>query len=78
MVYAPMKLDETASPIAIDYLNLGSRRSGRSGGNGMTLGVLDWVGDELRICMAKAGDPRPKDFACDGKSGRTLSQWRRA
>jgi uncharacterized protein (TIGR03067 family) len=70
MVHALMKLDESVSPIAIDYLNVGR------GPKTVTHGVLDWVGDDMRICMARAGDSRPSDFTCAPKSGRTLSQWR--
>lgn len=71
MVHALMRLDESASPIAIDYLNIGK------GARAVSLGILDWVGDDMRVCMAKPGDPRPSDFSCDAGSGRTLSRWKR-
>ena len=71
MLHALFRLDESASPIAIDYLNIGR------GTRTVSFGVLDWVGDDMRICMAKAGDARPADFTCAPKSGRTLSQWKR-
>lgn len=71
MVHALMRLDESASPVAIDYLDIGK------GARAVSLGIVDWVGDDLRVCMAKPGDPRPTDFSCDAGSGRTLSRWTR-
>ena len=74
MVHARIRLDESTTPIAIDYLNVGR------GPKAVTLGVMEWTGeagDEVRFCMAAAGAPRPADFSCDAGSGRTLSQWRR-
>jgi uncharacterized protein (TIGR03067 family) len=72
MVHALMRLDESASPVSIDYLNIGR------GSKTVTLGILDWLGDDMRVCMAKPGDPRPNDFTCVAKSGRTLSRWTKA
>jgi uncharacterized protein (TIGR03067 family) len=71
MVHALMRLDQSTSPIAIDYLNIGK------GTNTVSYGILDWVGEDMRVCMAKPGDPRPSDFTCERGSNRTLSQWRR-
>ena len=71
MVHAKMRFDESAKPIAVDYLNLGR------GPKSISLGIFEWVGDEARFCMAQAGAPRPADFSCDTGSGRTLSQWKR-
>jgi hypothetical protein len=71
MVHALMRLDESASPVAIDYLNIGK------GPRVISLGILDWVGADLRVCMAKAGDPRPEEFSSPAGSGRTLSTWKR-
>lgn len=69
MVHALMRLDESVSPVAIDYLNIGK------GSPVVSRGILDWVGDDMRVCMAKAGDPRPGEFSCNKGSGRTLSVW---
>ena len=71
MVHALMRLDESVSPVAIDYLNLGK------GPRVVSLGILECGESEIRICMAKAGDPRPPDFSCERGSGRTLSTWKR-
>jgi uncharacterized protein (TIGR03067 family) len=69
MVHAKVRIDESASPIAIDYLNLGPH------GGKVSRGIMEWVGDEVRFLMAKPGKPRPTDFS-SSHSG-TLSQWRR-
>ena len=69
-VHALMRIDESVSPVAIDYLNIGK------GARVVSLGVMDFAGDEWRICMASPGTPRPSDFSCDAKSGRTLSRWK--
>jgi uncharacterized protein (TIGR03067 family) len=71
MVHALMRLDESTSPVAIDYLNIGK------GPRVISRGILDLAGPEMRVCMAKAGDPRPSEFSCESGSGRTLSTWRR-
>ncbi|MBV8761263.1 MAG: hypothetical protein JO257_28460, partial [Deltaproteobacteria bacterium] len=69
MVHAKVRIDETQSPIALDYLSL----SGKSKGV-VTRGIMAWVGDEARFLMAPAGAPRPRSF--DETAG-TLSWWRR-
>jgi len=71
MAHAKMKFDESATPIAVDYLNLSGGAKGK-----VTLGIMDWVGDDVRFLIASPGGPRPKDFAASGK-GLTLSRWRR-
>jgi uncharacterized protein (TIGR03067 family) len=71
MVHALMRIDETVSPVAIDYLNIGK------GTRTVSHGVMEIDASEWRICMASAGDPRPADFSCDKGSGRTLSRWTR-
>jgi uncharacterized protein (TIGR03067 family) len=71
MLHARMRFDESQSPIALDYLNVGR------GAKGVTLGVIELRGDVLRICMATAGGSRPHDFSCERGSGRTFSEWTR-
>jgi uncharacterized protein (TIGR03067 family) len=71
MVDASVRIDETASPIAIDYLHLSGKNKGK-----VTLGILDWQGDDVRFVMAAAGEPRPTSFDAPPKG--TLSRWRRA
>lgn len=72
MVHAKVRIDETVIPIAVDYYNLAGPAKGK-----VTYGAMDWVGEDVRFCMASAGDARPDDFTCEKGSGRTLSQWRR-
>jgi uncharacterized protein (TIGR03067 family) len=69
MVHAKVRIDETQSPIAIDYLGL----SGRSQGV-VTRGIMEWAGDDARFLMAPTGAPRPTSFA---ETAGTLSRWRR-
>lgn len=69
MVHAKVRIDETQSPIALDYLNLAGRHKGA-----VTFGIMDWVGDEARFLMAHPGAPRPTSFS-DTKG--TLTRWRR-
>jgi uncharacterized protein (TIGR03067 family) len=69
MVHAKVRIDESVSPIAVDYYNLAGRPKGR-----VSHGIFEWVGDEARFLMAPAGAPRPASF--DETRG-TLSRWRR-
>jgi len=69
MVHARVRIDETVSPIAVDYLNLAGRNKG-----GVTHGIMEWVGDEARFLMGPAGKPRPRSFA---ETKGTLTRWRR-
>src|SRR5262245_34557365 len=71
MAHAKMRIDETVTPMAVDYLNLEGRQAGT-----VSWGIMEWVGDEIRIHMAKPGDSSPTDFTASGSG--TLSQWRRA
>jgi hypothetical protein len=64
-----VRIDETRSPIAIDYLSLAARTQGV-----VTRGIMEWVGDEARFLMASAGAPRPASFT---ETSGTLSRWRR-
>ena len=71
MVHAKVRVDEAASPIAIDYLNLDGKQAGT-----VSRGIMEWVGEEVRILMPASGQPRPADFSVELAAG-TLSQWRR-
>lgn len=55
--HAKMRFDETVLPIAVDYLNLSGAAKGK-----ITLGIMDWVGDEVRFAIAGPGVPRPVSF----------------
>jgi uncharacterized protein (TIGR03067 family) len=71
-VHARVRVNEAASPLAIDYLGMHGPTSGK-----VSLGILEWAGDTLRINMAPPGSLRPDDFTCAKGSGRTLSEWKR-
>jgi uncharacterized protein (TIGR03067 family) len=71
MLHAKMRVDESMTPMAVDYLALTGKQRGT-----MTLGILDWVGDDVRILMAGPGEPRPLQFEAPAKTA-TLSRWRR-
>lgn len=70
MVHAKMRFDDRTTPISVDYLNLAGAANGQ-----VSLGLLEWMGDDARFVIAAPGLPRPGDFA-PGK-GRTVSRWRR-
>jgi len=72
IVHARVRIDDAVLPVAIDYLGLSGPAMGQ-----VSLGIMDWVGDELRVHMAAPGDPRPADFTPGAGSRGTLSQWRR-
>ena len=71
MLHALMRIDESASPMEIDYLNIGRK------GKTTSRGIMELVDDEWRVCTAPPGAPRPGDFSCPAGSGHTLSHWRR-
>ena len=71
MVHAKMRIDERVTPLAVDYMSLGRPNAGA-----VSLGIMDWVGDDVRFHIAPPGKPRPADFTASPGSG-TLSVWRR-
>ena len=71
MVHAKVRIDESVTPMAVDYLNLDGKQAGT-----VSRGIMDWVGDEARFLIAGPGQPRPADFNVQLSTG-TLSQWRR-
>jgi len=71
MVHAKVRIDERATPAAVDYLNLDGAKA-----NTVSRGIMEWVGDEVRFLIAAPGQSRPADFSVPLGTG-TLSQWRR-
>jgi uncharacterized protein (TIGR03067 family) len=71
-VHAKVRADETKTPVGIDYFGMSGAAKGT-----VSLGILEWAGDELRVNMAPPGRSRPADFTCEKGSGRTFSQWKR-
>lgn len=72
IIQALIRVNEQTDPIQIDYYNLEGTGKGT-----IQQGIMQWIGEEFRSCMAGAGKPRPTDFTCPVGSGRTLSQWKR-
>jgi uncharacterized protein (TIGR03067 family) len=66
------EVDPSREPKGIDViLDGGPNRTER------VLGIYKLKGDELTICMATAGQPRPKEFKAGKGSGCTLRTYRR-
>ncbi len=72
MVDARMRIDAAQLPVAVDYLHSSGTLKGK-----VQQGILEWIGDEVRFCMAAVGDERPTEFSSKPGSGRILSRWRR-
>ena len=70
MAHAKVRIDETVVPAAVDYLNLMGKNKGS-----VSLGIMEWIGDEVRFLIAASGDPRPTDFDTVEKTA-TLSRWK--
>jgi uncharacterized protein (TIGR03067 family) len=71
MVHVKVRIDEASSPLAIDYLSLHGPDAGT-----VSLGRMEWIGDDVRFLIAPPGEPRPRDFDAVLPKG-TLSRWRR-
>ena len=71
MVHALMRIAGSASPMEIDYLNIGKRV------RTLSFGIMELENDAWRVCTAPPGAPRPKDFSCAAGSGHTLSCWKK-
>ena len=71
VVHAKVRVDDGVMPIAIDYLQLDGPQAGI-----VSRGILEWIGEEVRILMPAPGEPRPADFSAVPPGG-TLSRWRR-
>lgn len=72
MIHALVRVDESTSPISVDYYNIGGMGAGTT-----QHGIMRWNSDRACFCMAAPCDARPTDFDCPKGSGRTLSEWRR-
>jgi uncharacterized protein (TIGR03067 family) len=65
-------LDAKAQPAAIDIIPDGGRNRGEH-----ILGIYKLDGDEITICVAQAGQPRPTDFKAEKGSRLTLQRFKR-
>ncbi|HEV3198035.1 MAG TPA: TIGR03067 domain-containing protein [Bryobacteraceae bacterium] len=48
-----------------------------AGQNITMLGIYEFEGEKLKLCFARAGRPRPTEFAARKDSGHTFSVWER-
>ena len=71
MLHGKVRIDERATPMAIDSLNLDDPHAGT-----VTNGIMEWVGENVRFLMSGPGRPRPADCSAPPGSG-TLSKRRR-
>jgi uncharacterized protein (TIGR03067 family) len=72
MLRARFTLDETQRPWAIDYQSLAGSNAGKP-----QAGIAELVGDDLQICMAPPGAPRPAEFESKKDDKRSYTTWRR-
>jgi len=71
MLSASFKLDASQKPAAIDYLNLeGANRKKTQ------LGIFLLEGEQLQICMAAPGKPRPNNVRSEPGDDRSYTTWR--
>lgn len=72
MVDALVRIDESTTPMHVDYANRGGPAKGT-----IQHGIMEWRGDVAWFCMGAPGGERPRDFECANGSGRTLSAWKK-
>lgn len=72
IIRALVRIDESAQPIRIDYLNLEGPARGQQ-----QQGIMEWRNDEAWFCMGAPSQERPAAFESHAGSGATLSAWKR-
>jgi uncharacterized protein (TIGR03067 family) len=65
--------DSSQDPKTIDYVNTAGANKGKT-----QLGIYEFAGDLLRVCVAAPGSSRPKEFRSVRGDQRTLTEWRRS
>jgi uncharacterized protein (TIGR03067 family) len=73
MLQATFTHDPSKSPKTIDYVITAGANKGKS-----QLGIYEFEGDLLRICMAAPGQARAMSFESKKGDGRTFTAWKRA
>lgn len=71
VIHALVRIDESQSPIHVDYGNIGGAAKGT-----VQLGIMEWRNDEAWFCMASPGHPRPTSFEHPSNNV-TLSVWKK-
>lgn len=69
-LHARVRIDESRTPIAIDYLHLDGKNRDK-----VSAGILDWRDDEVWFVIAAPGKPRPSAFEHPARG--TFSRWRK-
>ena len=64
-------IDPSKNPKTIDFEIIGESKPSRK------LGIYEFDGDRLKLCLGKPGAERPTDFSSKTGEGRTLSEWKR-
>jgi uncharacterized protein (TIGR03067 family) len=67
-----IRVDPSRQPKAIDCFMLSGPNRGTT-----YLGIYEFVGDQLRLCYALAGRPRPTEFSSQPGSGHYLAAFQR-
>jgi uncharacterized protein (TIGR03067 family) len=71
MVHAKVRIEESKTPVAVDYMNVGR------GPRLVTHGILELRAGLARFCMASPGAPRPAGFESVAGDGLFFSEWKR-
>ncbi|MCA9272185.1 MAG: TIGR03067 domain-containing protein [Phycisphaerales bacterium] len=71
IIHALVRVDESQSPVHVDYGNIGGVAKGT-----VQHGIMEWRGDTAWFCMASPGQPRPTTFENPSTSV-TLSAWKK-
>jgi uncharacterized protein (TIGR03067 family) len=71
MLNASFMLDNSTKPHSIDYLNIAGANKGKG-----QAGIYEFSGENLKICMAPPGRPRPGEFSSTARDGRSYTTWR--
>ena len=72
MLKAVFSIDASQSPKVMDYQNLAGSHKGKA-----QLGIYEFDGDLLKICMAAPGAERPQQLESTKGDGRALTVWTR-
>jgi len=64
MLDAKLHIDALCAPMEIDYLHKAGPSKGR-----VQKGIMEWTGEDVRFCMAAAGQDRPAEFSCEPGAG---------
>lgn len=70
VIEALVRIEGSACPVQIDYLNTGGNAKGTS-----QLGIMEWRDGSVCFCMGAPGGPRPVEFVSTPENGTTLSIW---